>query len=128
MQARISQQYTQGPFNNIVTHQVRRHKQQPIFTYQGRETPQNIYYEMNPYLLQHTQHTPSEQPRRPLIAKSRNSTQSKEISDRSSHRSLKVIRINGLREAEKPKIIKQHDQFSLHSSRGNEHSLRFMER
>jgi hypothetical protein len=41
-----------GPFNNIVSHPVRRHRAQPIFTYHGKESPQNIYYEMNPYLLQ----------------------------------------------------------------------------
>jgi hypothetical protein len=41
---------------------------------------------------------------------------------------LKVIRVNGLREVEKPKLTRQVDQHSLRSSRGNEQSRRFGDR
>lgn len=70
MQMRIINNHPSGPFNNVVTHQIRHSRHQPIFAYQGKETPQNIYYEMNPYLLHHN---PLEQPRNLIVSKSRNS-------------------------------------------------------
>jgi hypothetical protein len=42
---------------------------------------------------------------RPIIAKSRNQSQSRESSEYGSHRSLKIVRVNGLKEAERPKLI-----------------------
>lgn len=42
---------------------------------------------------------------RPILTKSRNQSQSRESSEHGSHRSLKIVRLNGLKEAERPKFI-----------------------
>ena len=100
--------HVHNPFNNSIPAHLRR--KQPIFTYQ-RE-PQHIYYDTNPYLLRVS---PSEPRLRAGMTRMRNENV-RELSDHSSHRSLRVVRVNGLKEVEKPKLVKMPEQHSLRSS------------
>lgn len=115
----------QGPFNTAIPQHIRRHKQQAIFTYQNKEgPPRNIYYDTNPYLL--TQ-SPSEPRIKPTIT-SRNSSQSREYTETSSQRSCKLVRANGLRLVEKPRIVRGAEQSPMSQTRLNDQTRRFMQR
>lgn len=122
-----------GPFSGALPQTMRRHRQQPIFTYHTKETPshnrdilpRNVYYEGNPYAL----HISPTEPRlRQIVSTSRNTSHSRDFTETSSQRSCKVVRANGLRMIEKPKLIKVIEPSPLSQSRLNEQTRKLMER
>lgn len=128
MNGRLLSHGSSSSEKNLLFHNIRYVKPAQLLNEIHHQDIRNLYYDNNPYYL--NQNLLNNNRNKGIYnTSSRNNNTSRDLSETSSQRSSKVIRANGLRLAEKPKIYKGPErQPSLSQSRNNEQNRKFFEK